>query len=215
MKNSVSSDKVKILEAWTKGWALARGVAPPVREREGFRTDPDWPEQKRRYVFEEPNAGFKALAHEITDPHIFLKVCAAPEQVKKWLPSRWVIQSPRFLMTCFKPMHKAPGPLPEGYTLHVEKQEAVSVVSILHHNTTVAIGRMVVVGEYTIYDRIETIPEHRRLGLASMVMLKLEELAMDQGGRKGLLVATDEGKRLYENLGWTNYSPYTTAVIPG
>lgn len=214
MKNSVSSDKAKILEAWTKGWALARGVAPPVFEHEGFRSDPDWPEQKRRYVFEEPNAGFKALAREITDPHIFLKVCAAPEQVEEWLPPRWVIQSPRFLMTCFKPMHRIQRSLPAGYTLHVEKQEAVSVVSVLHDHTTVAIGRMVVVEEYAIYDRIETIPEHRRLGLASAVVLKLEALAMEQGGSKGLLVATDEGKALYESLGWTSYSPYTTALIP-
>ncbi len=208
-------NKASMVEAWAKGWAIARGVSPPVRDHEGFRTDPGWPDQVRRYVFAEINEGFKALAREIHDPWIFLKVCATAELVREWLPERWVIESPRFMMICFKPMHQLPISLPVGYTLRVEEGPAISVVSVVHDNVIVAIGRVVVVDDHAIYDRIETIPEHRRLGLASLVMLELEAMASARGGRKGILVATTEGKKLYEALGWDMYSAYTTAVIRG
>lgn len=207
------NSKASMVEAWAKGWAITRGVSPPVREHEGFRIDPGWPDQLRRYVFAELNEGFKTLAREISDPWIFLKVCAAPERVKEWLPERWNIESPRFMMICLKPMHRLQTPLPAGYTLRVEKSPAVSVASVIHNKAIVAIGRAVVVDGYVIYDRIETIPEHRRLGLATLVMVELEAIASAQGGTKGVLVATSEGKSLYEKLGWEMYSVYTTAVI--
>ncbi len=207
--------KATMVEAWAKGWAIARGVALPVRDHEGFRIDPGWPEQLRRYVFADINEGFKSLAREISEPWIFLKVCAAPERVKEWLPPPWMIESPRFMMSCFKPMHRLPISLPAGYTLHVEKGPAVSIVTVIHDKAVVAIGRVVVVGAYVIYDRIETMPEHRRKGLATLVMLELETIALAQGGTKGVLVATAEGKKLYEALGWETYTEYTTAVIRG
>jgi len=204
-----------IIEAWAKGWAIARDVLPPVIDHEGFRIDPGWPDQLRRYVFAEPNAGFKALAREIHEPRIFLKVCAAPELIKKYLPAPWVIQEPRFMMICFKPMHRRQTSLPAGYTIHVEKDPGVSVVRVIQDNATVSVGRVLVVDGYVIYDRIETHPEHRRLGLATHVMLELEAIASAGGGTKGVLVATADGKNLYEKLGWEVYSDYTTAVIPG
>ncbi|WP_346320326.1 GNAT family N-acetyltransferase [Chitinophaga sp. YIM B06452] len=65
-----------------------------------------------------------------------------------------------------------------------------------------------------IYDRIETAPLHRRKGLATIVLKKLEDLAMSRAKTKGLLVATQAGKVLYEALGWKLYSAYTSIVIP-
>lgn len=206
--------KAAMVEAWAKGWAIARGVAPPVRDYESLRIDPGWPDQVRRYIFTEINEGFKAVAREIRDPWIFLKVCTTPECVKDFLPAPWVIQEPRFMMTCFKPMQQLKISLPEGYCLSIEKNQAVSIVRVMQKEEIVAIGRLVVVDDYAIYDRIETLAEHRRLGLASLVMLELEKLAVVQRGVKGILVATAEGKSLYETLGWEMYSAYTTAVIP-
>jgi predicted GNAT family acetyltransferase len=119
------------------------------------------------------------------------------------------------MMICFKPMHRLQIPLPVGYALRVEKDQAVSVVRVIHDHVIVAIGRVVLVDGYIIYDRIETSAEHRRKGLATIIMLELEAMALAQGGTKGVLVATTEGKNLYEKLGWEMYTEYTTAVIPG
>lgn len=209
------NSKAGMVEAWAKGWAMARGVSAPVRDHGAFRIDPGWPDQVRRYVFAELNEGFKTLCREIHDPWVFLKICAAPERVKAWLPEPWVIESPRFMMICAKPMHPLRPLLPGGYRLEIEKCPAVSVIRIMQNEELASIGRVVVVDGYAIYDRIETIAEHRRLGLATRVMTELEAIALEQGGTKGVLVATAEGKNLYETLGWEVYCDYTTAVIRG
>lgn len=105
--------------------------------------------------------------------------------------------------------------LPKGYILDVNDDTPVPIVRVLtSEHMEAAIGRVVFVGHFAIYDRIETHPHHRRNGLASIVMKTLEALAINRGIRKGILVATTEGKVLYEKLGWSVYTPYMTAVIP-
>ena len=63
-----------------------------------------------------------------------------------------------------------------------------------------------------IYDRIVTEPEHRRQGLAHVVMLTLGESRRHSAGPE-LLVATQDGRSLYSALGWETISPYSTASI--
>jgi hypothetical protein len=46
-------------------------------------------------------------------------------------------------------------------------------------------------------------------------MRTLEGRASTHVARKGLLVATEAGRALYERLGWSVVSPYVSAVIPG
>jgi predicted GNAT family acetyltransferase len=75
-------------------------------------------------------------------------------------------------------------------------------------------GRLVVEQDRAIFDRIETDAAHRRRGLASAVMARLQSEALQSGVRGGLLVATADGQRLYASLGWTILSDYTSAVIP-
>jgi len=77
------------------------------------------------------------------------------------------------------------------------------------------IGRSVLVEDFAIFDRIKTQPNHRRRGLASAVMNTLQALSGKAGAGQGVLVATEAGRQLYENLAWRLYSPYTTAVIEG
>lgn len=45
-------------------------------------------------------------------------------------------------------------------------------------------------------------------------MMKLEAIGREKGAVRGVLVATPDGRALYESLGWELHSPYTTAVIP-
>lgn len=61
-------------------------------------------------------------------------------------------------------------------------------------------------------DRIETAPDHRRKGLGVAVMAALgtarKSLAAPQ-----LLVATEDGRSLYANLGWSVLAPLAAATI--
>lgn len=205
---------IALLETWAKGWSLTRDIAAPVSDSGGLRIDVGWPEQKTRYLFAALTEGFLQLAHAITEPYVFLKICLPAEDVSQHLPSRWTIQAPRFLMTCGKTMKVIKHTLPEGYALAIEETLPVSIVKIFTAcGELAAIGRIAIVDNHAIYDRIETYPGHRRKGLATAVMLALEAIAVRRKGNKGILIATAQGRALYETLGWQVRSAYTTAVI--
>lgn len=205
-----------IVETWVRGWTVARETPPPVKDRGGLRVDVGWPRQRVRYVFPHLVEGLRPLADAISEPWVFLKACASPEGMRALLPSRWVIQPLGFMMTCSGPMTAAETALPEGYSLDLQEEPRVPVARVLTAGGEVAaIGRIALVGDFAIYDRIETHPDHRRRGLGRAVMKALEAIGQARGATRGVLVATAEGRRLYEALGWRMHSLYTTAVIPG
>ncbi|MFA6060311.1 MAG: GNAT family N-acetyltransferase [Taibaiella sp.] len=204
-----------IVASWIKGWTIARGTSPPIPDHGGFRVDVAWPEQKVRYVFPYPSEGFQHLANTITDSWIYLKVCASPEIIKHFLPPRWIIQPLGFMMVCSQLINPLSAGLPDGYSLDITEALPVSTVKILTlDQQLVAIGHLSFVDDFAIYDRIETKPGFRRRGFGSIIMHALGVIANTYGREKGILVATAEGKTLYETLGWETYTLYTSAVIP-
>lgn len=205
----------QLLEKWLKGWSQSRGLPLPEKYGSGFKVSVDWPEQKARYVFPELTGEFPRLMKEITEPWVFGKVCAAPSEVQKILCDGWEIQEPGYLMTCTRRMAGERVTLPLGYRVSREVSGPVTIVRILAGDTDLAaIGRVVIVDDLAVYDRIATEPPHRRKGLATLILQLLEETALLQGITHGVLVATEQGKALYETLGWELISPYTSVVIP-
>lgn len=207
----------KLLTDWTRGWALTRGVAPPVEEADGgWRIEVGAPDQIRRFIYAGADEAVRRRGATIHGPGIFLKVCAEPAMVRALLPERWVLPSPGWLMTLAGTMSPST-PLPGGdYTVDLDLDEAVVFCRVRDAaGNEAARGRAVRVGDRAVYDRIATADGHRRRGLASRVMLALEQAMRDRGAGDGALVATAEGRILYESLGWRLQSPYVTAVIPG
>lgn len=204
-----------LVEIWVNGWTLTRGTPPPVREGEALRVDVGLPDQRMRYVYARWSEEVTRRAQEIDAPWCFLKVCAPSEVVRPGLPPAWEIRPPGFMMRCDGPM-RGNAPLPAGYALELTGGAPTTVARITTADgQEAARGRMVCVGDVVIYDRIATEPGHRRRGLARALLLALEAAARARGGRRGLLVATTDGRALYETLGWNLHSLYTTAVIPG
>ncbi|MFG1913278.1 GNAT family N-acetyltransferase [Micromonospora sp. NPDC048898] len=62
--------------------------------------------------------------------------------------------------------------------------------------------------------RVETAPAHRSRGLGNVAMRSLAPHALQLGADTGVLVATDDGHRLYRALGWTVRTPVAAAYIP-
>jgi hypothetical protein len=204
-----------LVELWVKGWALTRGVPPPVRDGEALRVEVGLPDQRRRYVYARWSDEVTQRAREINAPGCFLKVCAPAEVVRAGVPPRWELRPPGFMMLCAGPM-TGNAQLPSGYTLGLSGGAPVTLARITTAaGEEVARGRMVCVGGHAIYDRISTEPGHRRRGLGRALLMALEAAARAQGSRRGMLVATPDGRALYETLGWSLHSLYTTAVIPG
>lgn len=210
--NVVSSD---IIEKWLTAWSLSRNLPLPVPFRSGFKVDVGWENQKARYVFPALNEDFIQLA-ESTDEHsVYLKVCASPDELKKVISGKWTIQPQGYMMSCFHRMKFRDRKLPSGYRLCFDHYNSTHVIRITtQNNETAATGRVVMVDDLAVYDRILTDLPHQRKGLATILMKELESIAHSHRVFKNLLVATEEGKSLYNSIGWEIYSLYTSLVIP-
>jgi GNAT superfamily N-acetyltransferase len=207
-----------LLAVWIRGWASARGVPAPLPQGEGWRVEVGLAQQVRRHVFAGLTPTLRELGETIREPWCFLKACATADAMRAVLPARWTVQPQAFLMR-----HDAPPPaaraLPPGYRLAVAPDPALPHVAMASvsapDGTHAADGRLVMVGEHAIYDRIGTGEAHRRRGLGAAVMAALHERAHELGARRGLLAATAAGHALYLTLGWRVQAPYASAVIEG
>ena len=205
-----------LVENWVTAWSLSRELPAPVNFKSGFKVDVGDEHQKSRYVFPTLNDELIRLSESIDEPWIFLKVCASTDDLKGKISKKWTIQPQGFMMTCFRPMLSQGLVLQDGYKFEFEHNQSTFVLKIVAQNGELAsTGRIVLFNDLAVYDRISTEVNHRRKGLARILMKELEKIALSKGISKNLLVATQEGKLLYESLGWEVYSLYTSIVIAG
>ncbi|SNR47776.1 GNAT family N-acetyltransferase [Flavobacterium sp. ov086] len=210
MKKNVSFD---IVEKWLKGWSLSRELPLPVKYKSGLMVNVGYENQKSRYVFSELNDDFIQLSKSIDEPGVFLKICSSPDELKGILSTKWIIQPQGYMMFCFHQMDIPNSYLHDLYKLEFEKYNSTFVVRIVTKDGELAsIGRLVLVDDLAVYDRISTETNHRRKGLATILMKELEKIALANGVRNNFLVATEEGKLFYQTLGWELYSIYTSVV---
>lgn len=203
-----------LVERWLTGWSLSRGVPLPLPFGGGLVVEAGMPAQLRRYVFVDAGQALQACADGIRDPYIFLKAAVEPQVLRAALPARWNIETPGYLMLGpSRPMGDVP--LPAGYQVSFETQHGAHVVRVIHDGQEqAASGRIVIHGRCAIFDQIETAESHRRRGLGSVVMRALDAIAAQAEVNERLLVATEDGRALYERLGWSVISPWSTAVLP-
>lgn len=212
MENNISPD---IIEKWLKGWCLSRELPLPVKYESGFKIDIGYENQKVRYVFPELNDDLIQLSKSINEPWIFLKACTSPDKLKSTISEKWIIQPQGYMMTCFHPMKARNVSLNTNYRLELAEYNSTSVIRIVTLTGELAsIGRVILVDDLAIYDRISTESNHKRKGLATFLMKELEKIALSKGIFNNFLVATEEGKSLYESLGWEVHCLYTSVVIP-
>lgn len=204
---------IRLLERWLTGWSLARGLPPPRPHGGGLVVDVGWPDQLRRHVFADAGSALRECAAQIQAPFVYLKAAVDPAQLRHALPARWRIEPARYLMAHPAAM-RAPAPLPEGYRASIDAEYGASVLRVVDAaGQAAANGRVVVHGATAVFDRIETLAAHRRLGLGSAVMAALDALAQQAGVAERLLVASEAGRALYLALGWRVLAPYSTAVL--
>lgn len=190
-----------LIARWAEAWAISRGVASPVSRDGALYIHVGSDEQVGRYIFaaldREP---IRALAARIDRPRLYLKVCAAASDVAPLLPPRWEIAPPGYMMTApVAAMLDRPFALPAGYSLAITHDGPVTFADILDPaGDEAARGRIVAMGDLVVFDRIRTADAHQRRGLATAVI------------PNGVLCATPAGRALYETLGWSLHSDYTT-----
>jgi GNAT superfamily N-acetyltransferase len=202
---------------WVAGWVVSRGVRAPVPFHDGVHIEVGLPQQKARYVFSTPRAELiRSLVHGVTEPWVYLKLCAPYAATAPLFPEPWRVEDAGFLMGTEIGTTARPLGLSDGYVLSLELRDGVTIATVATETgEPAAQGRLVVTDGTAVFDQIETRELHRRRGLGGFVMNALARNAADRGARQGLLVATHLGHALYTSLGWRVLSPYTSAVIPG
>ncbi|HEY5850271.1 MAG TPA: hypothetical protein VIT62_05850 [Lysobacter sp.] len=203
----------ELLFAWQAAHSIARGSPPPVHDRGGFRVDTHSEKEVKRWVFPRQCDGLREIAHDITAPRHYLKLCGTDEELRSELPARWEIQPANYFMMATAAAVETRA-LPDGYRMELHQAGAVIRASIIAPDGDLAAtGCAAQTADAFIYDRIETAQDHRRKGFGVAVMNALgsarKSLATPQ-----LLVATGDGRNLYANLGWTVLAPFAAATIP-
>jgi len=203
-----------LIALFAQGWAMTRALAPPVARLGGHFIEVGQPDQRARFVFSCLDADMLTeLGRTITEPWVYLKVCESEAAVRAALPPHWQIrQPPTYMMT--SALANIDPALPEYYTLAVQRDDAIVNVSVVADGLSVARGRIALLGDTALFDQISTDEGHRRRGLGRAMMRALSNMALARGAPKGLLSATEMGRALYETIGWSVHSPYTSAVIP-
>ncbi|MBB5789138.1 GNAT family N-acetyltransferase [Jiangella mangrovi] len=133
----------------------------------------------------------------------------------------FAVHAPEWLMS--RPLDDDPGPgAPEGYEVWLSGRPPVLVAEVVTGDgdprALAAKGHLALSGEGdadAVADRIFTVPAHRRRGLGSVVMGTLTAAARERGARTGLLVASADGRQLYERLGWRLEAEMTVAHWSG
>lgn len=203
----------QLVFAWQAAHSIARGAPPPVHDRGGFRVDTRSDKEVTRWVFPQPCDGLREIAHEISAPRHYLKLCGSDEELRSALPARWEIQPTNYFMTTAAAVRET-RPLADGYRMELRQAGSVTRASVIAPAGDVAAtGSAAETAEVFIYDRIETAQDHRRKGLGIAVMAALAA-ARRSPASLPLLVATEDGRRLYATLGWTVMAPLAAAAIP-
>lgn len=199
----------RLLRIWLTGWCRTRGTPLPTAAYGGWYVAVGLPEQMARLVFASASTGLSEASEAIREPHIFLKACATAERMARCLAPGWEMRPPGYLME--QPVLGSTWA--EGVSLRQEEPGLLKA-EIVRDGALAACGAVVLVDGFAIFDRIQTDEAHRRQGLGRRIMTHLGAAAHAAGARHGLLVATAEGRALYEAIGWRLHSPYSTAVRP-
>ncbi|MFF3891061.1 GNAT family N-acetyltransferase [Streptomyces sp. NPDC001914] len=206
------------VHAWIHGWAVSRGAAEPVPTAWGFTVDVGLPGHVLRHVLPAADeAAVRKITENAAAPGVWLKAPAPPDMFESWLGPGWSLAGgPGFLMSA--PTHPARGEeaspaIAEGYRLDTWTRAGLTRALVRSADGAFAArGQVAVTGPTCVVDQVETDPAHQRRGLGRLLMHTLVGAAARQGATTGVLVATPEGRALYETAGWRVLAPLTGAV---
>lgn len=203
-----------LVGAWLAARSLARGLPAPVPDHGGWRVDSGQAEERRRHVFTAPCEGLRLLGQAIDEPWVPLKLCRPADDLFALLSPRWRLTSDADtkVMTRDDSPDAVP-PLPPGYRATIDVAGEVTFARIMAGEALAASGYAAEHGGVFVYDRIVTREAHRRNGLGRALMAMLGR-ARRSAASQAILTATPAGRALYLKLGWRDYSPYSTAMIP-
>jgi len=192
-----------LVMAWGRGRAVSRQTAQPTPVPGGFTAAVGRPSREIREVFHTYTPETLAAAAErLSEPERQIMISGPTALLREAMPSTWTMDDAGHLMaTRFAPTRYA---IADSYRLSIETEGELTIARAFYDTGDLAasarLGRS---GEFGVFDKVVTNPAHQRRGLGSTLMRALSGHAVSLGMQWGLLVGSDEGRALYEHLGWT------------
>ncbi|MEV6111335.1 GNAT family N-acetyltransferase [Streptomyces sp. NPDC052109] len=201
------------VRAWVDGWVVSRGAAEPTREPWGYTVQVGLAEEVARHVLTAADEATVRKLAEHSAAGVALKVFVQARTLETWLPPGWGLLDGHaaFMAASLADVEATPG-LPDGYRLSSWSRGGVTrVVVRAADGAFAARGQIAVTGTTAAVDQVETAAAHQRRGLGRVVLGTLAEAGARQGVRAAVLGATEEGRALYEALGWRVLAPLSAA----
>lgn len=198
----------ELFSTWLTGWSTCRGYEPSDDGSTTSVVHTDRDNETEHFLYEPSTELFLRVAEETkADPTRSLSVVTSrlQELIDAVDPlGMRILDRKQSLMSADMLAQDVEDPrLPdEGYTFQRQRDGECQRVSVQFDGEPAAHGSANVVGEYAVFDRIVTVDEFRRRGLATFVMRALIAGALEEDVTTGLLLTTAEGRALYEFLGW-------------
>lgn len=209
----------ELTERWHRGWCVARGLTGVEDLGVGLRVRCLQPGRDVEYVALSDTAVAPLAARVLGEREAtWLTVpTVSPAQVAEALTDAGLVLLKRAEQLMTVPLADHPSSKPaDPYQLEVVRVGAAITATVRDSSTGEAAARGTVglSGTDAIADRIETVPAHRRKGLASVVMGALAEAAREEGAAHGILIASEDGQHLYRRLGWHPVADVLIATAP-
>lgn len=207
MGATLSEDLVR---TWIAGWAECRGYQPVDHGRWMSVLLTDQQNHLEDIVYEPTIGEFLALAQETrTDHYRVLTVVTNRMQdlIDAAAPLGMRISDREQALMCVDMDGQdveAPRPPDDDFKVEYIRDAGCRRVLVTADGEEAARGSVAKQGEFAVYDRIVTAERYRRRGLGSFVMRALTADVMEDDVDAGLLMASSEGRHLYQYLGWTH-----------
>ena len=201
---------------WAFGYCAARGYAHPVAAANppALWFDAGKSDQTGRFILGDASGEAAAAAFAAVDaPHIYVDIAAPRDAILPHIPPHWQPRDAMWLMAAGTVM-PAPPPTPD-FTIEIdESADRFEAVARHADGSLAARGVLGIHHTTAVYDQIVTEPRFGRRGLGSAIMAELGRQAVRRGATECLLVATSDGKALYERLGWSLRSDIVSVISP-
>ena len=201
---------------WAFGYCAARGYAQPVAATlpSALWFDVGKPDQAGRFILGNASDEAATAAFAAVDaPHIYVDFAAPRDAILPHIPPNWQPRDPMWLMATGTDIPAA-RPTPDFIFEVDESTDRFEAVARHVDGSLAARGVLGIHGTTAVYDQIVTEAPFGRRGLGSAIMAELGRCALRRGVTECLLVATSDGKALYERLGWTLRSDIVSIISP-
>jgi GNAT superfamily N-acetyltransferase len=206
------NDITGLLEVWVAGWAGCRGYRTSSEGRFPAALRSDTTGEWEFFASEPTDTEFAVLAAKTAEVPVRVLTILTNDTARYSELARQhglnVTSDSQAMMIVDMETQDAEDPWlsDDDLSLATSERDGVHYAEVRSGDAVAASGRVYVVGDTAVFDKIITEPAFQRRGLGSFIMRALAAQAFGHDVQSGLLLASLDGQKLYSHLGWTTVS---------